>query len=64
MIRFFGAFDEHVINIDFHIMPYLNFKDLIDKSLVGGSYIFQTKRYYFIEIITFFDYEDNVLFIC
>lgn len=48
MVDLCGALDEPVIDVDIYVMTDLVLEDLIDQLLIGGSYIFQTERYYFI----------------
>lgn len=63
VVGLFGALDEHVVNVDLHILTNLVFENLIDQSLIDSSCIFQIKRCYFITINTFFDDERCILLI-
>lgn len=40
VVGFFKTLDEHVVDIDFHVLIDLVLEDLVDQILVGGSCIF------------------------
>lgn len=54
MVNFFEAFDEHIIDINLHVLIDLVFEDIVNQALVGGSYNFQIEGHYFKIINTFF----------
>ena len=48
MLHLLCSLDQHVVHVYFYILPNLWTKHVADLPLVGSSYIFQTKRHYFI----------------
>lgn len=56
-------FDQHIIDVDLHASSTLLFEHFVAKVLVGCSYIFKSKRHYFIVVQTFVNNECYILLI-
>ena len=66
VIRMLGVsltFDNHVINIDFHLLAYETFKYRIDQLLIFGPRIFQPEWHDRVAIECLVGYEGCLLFI-
>lgn len=50
MVLLFFALDDHVVDIYFHISPYLILEHLVHKALVGGSSVLKAKRHDFVTV--------------